>query len=47
MRQVNLKNIDLNLLVLLDALLEERQVTRAAELTNYESACYESGFGAN
>lgn len=31
MRKVNLKSVDLNLLVILDVLLEERQVTRAAE----------------
>lgn len=31
MREVNMRSIDLNLLVILDALLEERQVTGAAE----------------
>jgi DNA-binding transcriptional LysR family regulator len=31
MQEVNLRSVDLNLLVILDALLEERQVTRAAE----------------
>ncbi|MDN2661457.1 LysR family transcriptional regulator [Neptunomonas sp. CHC150] len=31
MREVNLRSIDLNLLVVLEALLEERQVTKAAE----------------
>ena len=33
MRDVHLRNLDLNLLVPLHALLEERQVTRAAERT--------------
>src|SRR3979411_860879 len=31
MREVHLRNLDLNLLVLLDALLEERHITRAAK----------------
>ncbi len=31
MREINLKQIDLNLLVVLDVLLEERNVTRAAQ----------------
>jgi len=34
MREVNLKSLDLNLLVVLEALLRERQVTRAAESLN-------------
>ena len=34
MREVNLRSVDLNLLVVLQRLLETRHVTRASELLN-------------
>jgi DNA-binding transcriptional LysR family regulator len=45
MRKVNLKNIDLNLLVLLDALIEHRNVTRAAELVNMSQPAMSRALG--
>jgi len=46
MHEVHLRNLDLNLLIPLHALLEERHVTRAAKAKLLEPAGHEPGVGA-
>jgi DNA-binding transcriptional LysR family regulator len=45
MREVNLRNIDLNLLVLLDALIAQRNVTHAAEIAHMSQPAMSRALG--